>query len=63
MASDVATDPAVVTLAANAATRIAGQTCGPRRRSAANASPVGGQIGEAFGLIEASISPALANAK
>jgi hypothetical protein len=36
----------VVALAANAPQKMAGQYCGPRRRSAASATPVGGQTGE-----------------
>jgi hypothetical protein len=63
IAADVATDPAVVALARKAASRMAGQTREPRNKTAASARPVAGQIGVAFGLIEASNKPALAQAR
>src|SRR5262245_17798658 len=45
MAAEVAVDPVVVKLTANAASRIAGAIRYPRSSTAASASPVGGQIG------------------
>src|SRR6266511_3766809 len=63
IAADVASEPAVVALAAKAAIRIAGAIRYPRSSTAANASPVAGQIGVALGLIEASAKPALARTK
>ena len=61
--AEVASEPAVVALAANAAMRIAGATRYPRNSTAASANPVGGQIWVALGLIEASASPTLASTK
>ena len=55
--------PAVVTLAAKAPMKIAGHRRGPPSSTAASARPVGGQIGLALGLIEASRSPSLASTK
>ena len=63
IAAEVASEPAVVSLAANAATRIAGATRYPRSSTAASANPVGGQIGVALGLIEATSRPSFASAK
>src|SRR5262249_48899552 len=46
--SDVATEPWVVRLTRNAPAKIAGQTRGPARRTAASAMPVGGHTGVAL---------------
>jgi len=46
--SDVATDPAVVTLTRKAPTATAGHTRGPKRRNAASAIPVGGHTAVAL---------------
>ena len=58
--ADVANVPAVVALAANAPTRIAGHIRRPPNSTAASAMPVGGQIGLALGLTEANCKPSLA---
>ncbi len=63
MMAAVSSVPAVVALAAKAPIRIAGQTRKPPSRTAASAKPVGGQIGLALGLMEASRKPNLASAK
>jgi hypothetical protein len=59
----VAIEPAVVALAITAAMKIAGQARYPHTSTAASAKPVGGQIGVALGLMEASASPPFARAK
>ena len=61
--AEVSSVPAVVALAAKAPMKIAGQTLKPPSSTAASASPVGGQIGLALGLIEASCKPSLASTK
>src|SRR5262245_7713586 len=63
MAAAAAIAPWVVILARNAPSRIAGATRYPRSSTAASASPVGGQIGVALGLIDASARPSFASAK
>src|SRR5437868_9938033 len=63
IAADVAIEPAVVALIRNAASKIAGQTRYPNKRTAASAMPVGGHIGEALGLTDASDKPAFAETK
>src|SRR5262249_31162691 len=61
--AEVVIVPAVVTLAANAPSRIAGATRYPRSNTAASASPVAGQIGVALALVEARKKPIFASAK
>ena len=61
MSADVSSVPAVVALAAKAPMKIAGQIRRPPSSTAASARPVGGQIGLALGLIEASRKPSLAS--
>ena len=63
IAMELGRSPVVVWLASHAPRKMAGAASGPSRSSAAIASPVGGQTGVALGLIEASVSPALANRK
>ena len=63
ISAEVASVPAVVALAAKAPIRIAGQMRSPHKRMAASAIPVGGQIGLALGLTEASCRPSLAKMK
>ena len=63
MTMEVVSDPAVVALAAKAPMKIAGHSRGPPSSTAASATPLGGQIGLALGLIEASIKPSLASTK
>ena len=63
MMAEVSSVPAVVALAAKAAIKIAGQTRKPPSSTAASAKPVGGQIGLALGLMEASRKPSLASTK
>jgi hypothetical protein len=63
MQSEVVSVPAVVRLAAKAAAKIAGQTRGPHKSTAASATPVDGQIGVALGLTEANRRPSLASTK
>ena len=60
--NDEESEPAVVALTINAPTNIAGEMRYPRSKTAAKASPVGGQMGVALGLIEASNRLNLANA-
>src|SRR4029453_13901585 len=61
--SEVAIEPAVVTLTRNAAQKIAGHTPGPRRRNAASAIPVGAPTGVALGWTLASIKPSFPAAR
>src|SRR5579864_6726096 len=63
MAADVHTVPAVVRLAASAATKTPGQTRGPHSSRAAIAMPVGGQTGVALGCRNARWRPAFAAMK
>ena len=63
MRAEVSRVPAVVTLAAKAPMKIAGQTRRPQSSTAASARPVGGQIGLALGLMEASCRPSFASTK
>ena len=56
-------EPAVVAFARKAPSRMAGKMRYPSSNTAANARPVGGQMGVALGLIEASNKPALAHPK
>src|SRR5215467_4261695 len=60
MPSDVHTDPAVVTLAMKAPTKIAGHIRVPRRSRAASAMPAAGQTDVAFAWTKASRRPSLA---
>jgi hypothetical protein len=60
MNAEVTGVPAVVALAAKAPMKIAGHIRKPPSSIAASARPVGGQIGLALGLIEASCKPSLA---
>jgi hypothetical protein len=55
--------PAVVKLAAKAPAKMAGQSRRPPNSTAASASPLGGQIGLALGLIDAKARPSLAEIK
>ena len=59
MTAEVSSVPAVVALAAKAPIKIAGHMRRPPSSTAASAMPVGGQIGLALGLIEASCKPEL----
>jgi hypothetical protein len=63
MPSEVATDPAVVTLTRKAPRRMAGHARTPRRMRAASAIPVGGQTAVALGWTRASFRPSLPAAK
>src|SRR5262245_44679866 len=63
IASEVASEPAVVAFAIRAPANIAGQTRRPNSSTMASANPVGGQTGVALGLEEASWSPNLASRK
>ena len=63
MTAEVASVPAVVALAAKAPMKIAGHIRKPPSSTAASARPVGGQIGLALGLTEASCNPSLASTK
>src|SRR5262249_16041070 len=58
--SDVETDPAVVTLARNAPTKIAGHIRVPRMRRAASAMPAAGQTGVALAWTNARRGPGVA---
>jgi hypothetical protein len=57
MPSEVAIDPAVVTLTTKASTKTAGHKAGPDSRSAVSAIPVGGQIGVALACRNANCRP------
>ena len=63
IAPDVATEPAVIAFARKAPSRMAGATRYPSSNAADNARPVGGQIGVALGLMDASNRPAFAHTK
>jgi hypothetical protein len=53
IASEVAMEPAVVTLMTNAPMKMTGQSRGPRSSRAASAMPAGGQTGVALACREA----------
>ena len=59
MPRDVAAEPAVVMLTANAAAKMAGHTPRPRTSMAARAIPAGGHTGVALAWTEAKCSPTL----
>ena len=59
MPSEVATEPAVVTLTRKAPAATAGHMRTPRMSSAARAMPVGGQTAVALAWTEAKSSPSL----
>jgi hypothetical protein len=61
--SDVATEPAVVTLATNAAEKMAGHIREPRTRKIAIAMPVGGQTALALAWMKARTRPSFAAAR
>src|SRR5262245_7596983 len=63
IASEVASEPAVVAFAIRAPANTAGQTRRPKSNTMARAKPVGGQTGVALGLNDASWSPNLASRK
>jgi hypothetical protein len=63
MQKEVNGEPKVVTLARKAPAAIAGHSLFPHSRRLANASPLGGQTGLAFGCSDANVSAAFASAK
>ena len=63
IASEVASEPAVVTFAIRAPAHTAGNTRWPNSSTMARANPVGGQTAVALGLYDASWSPNLASRK